>query len=102
MYGDRRAERAALDGVSIEVERGEFVCVLGPSGSGKSTLLGILGGLDRTYSGRCELFGRDLAALDDAELAELRGRRIGFVFQAFHLLQHMTVLDNVLTPTLFA
>jgi putative ABC transport system ATP-binding protein len=101
-YGDGRAERAALDGVSLTVQRGEFVCVLGPSGSGKSTLLGIVGGLDRHYDGRCDLFGRDLAALADSELAALRGARVGFVFQAFHLLPHVSVLDNVLAPTLFS
>src|SRR5262245_28636583 len=101
LYGDRRAQRAALDGISIEVKKGEFLCVLGPSGSGKSTLLGILGGLDRDYDGRCYLFGDNIALMDDRALAALRGRRIGFVFQAFHLLPDASVLDNVLTPSLF-
>jgi len=77
------------------------VAILGPSGSGKSTLLGIVGGLDRDYEGRVELFDRNLARMPDAELARLRGSRIGFVFQAFHLLPHLTVLDNVLAPALF-
>src|SRR5215468_1201242 len=101
MYGTGRGVRAALDGVSLEVGAGELVCVLGQSGSGKSTLLGIVGGLDRSYEGRVELFGKDLAALGDVELARLRGRRVGFVFQAFHRLPHLSVLDNVLAPALF-
>jgi putative ABC transport system ATP-binding protein len=100
-YGDKHAQRAALDGVSITVSAGEFVAILGPSGSGKSTLLGILGGLDRTYEGKVELFGHDVAKLSDKALAKLRGKRIGFVFQSFHLLGHLSVLDNVLAPTLF-
>jgi putative ABC transport system ATP-binding protein len=100
-YGDGRGARPALDGVTLAVEEGEFVAILGPSGSGKSTLLGIVGGLDRRYEGRVELFDRNLARMSDAELARLRGARIGFVFQAFHLLSHLSVLDNVLAPALF-
>jgi len=95
-------DRAALDGVSFSVGDGELVAVLGPSGSGKSTLLGILGGLDRDYEGRVEVAGEDLRRLDDRALSRLRGDRLGFVFQAFHLLPHLTVLDNVLAPALFA
>jgi ABC-type lipoprotein export system ATPase subunit len=93
--------RAALDGVSLAVERGEFVAVLGPSGCGKSTLLGILGGLDRTHEGTLSLFGKDVKKMGDVALADLRAKRIGFVFQAFHLLGHLTARDNVLAPTLF-
>jgi putative ABC transport system ATP-binding protein len=100
-YGAGAGLRAALDGVSLRVDAGELVTVLGPSGSGKSTLLAILGGLDRDYHGTVALFGRDVATLGDRALAELRGARIGFVFQAFHLLGHLTVLDNVLAPSLF-
>ncbi|MCC6554419.1 MAG: ABC transporter ATP-binding protein [Polyangiaceae bacterium] len=100
-HGDGKGARPALDGVTLAVEEGELVAILGPSGSGKSTLLGIVGGLDRAYEGRVELFDRDLARLGDEELARLRGARIGFVFQAFHLLPHLTVLDNVLAPSLF-
>ena len=100
-YGDGKGVRAALDGVSLTIDQGEFVAVLGPSGCGKSTLLGILGGLDRSYQGQLSLFGQDTWTMSDAALATLRGRRIGFVFQAFHLLGHLTALQNVLTPTLF-
>jgi putative ABC transport system ATP-binding protein len=102
VFGDGRASRRALDGVELEIEKGEFVTVLGPSGSGKSTLLAIIGGLDRDYEGKVEVLGRDLRALSDRELATVRGRRIGFVFQSFHLLPHVDVLDNVLAPALFA
>lgn len=101
VYGDGQGARAALDGVSLTVERGELLVILGHSGSGKSTLLGVAGGLDRTYEGKVSLFGQDVAGLSDKALARLRGRRIGFVFQAFHLLGHLSVLDNVLAPTLF-
>ncbi len=97
-----RGARPALDGVDLTIDEGEFVCVLGPSGSGKSTLLSILGGLDRGYEGRVALWDQDLAALSDRALSRLRGERIGFVFQHFHLLTHLTVLENVLTPALFA
>jgi putative ABC transport system ATP-binding protein len=101
-YGQGKGLRAALDGVSLEVGRGDFLAVVGPSGCGKSTLLGILGGLDRTYQGELELFGADTRKLGDRELAELRGKRMGFVFQAFHLLGHLSALENVLAPTLFS
>ncbi|MDC3959152.1 ABC transporter ATP-binding protein [Polyangium jinanense] len=98
--GGRDARRALVD-VEIVVEEGEFVCVLGPSGSGKSTLLAVIGGLDRGYQGQVELFGEDLGRMSDAALARLRGERIGFVFQHFHLLHHLTVIENVTTPALF-
>jgi putative ABC transport system ATP-binding protein len=101
-YGDGPARRAALDGIALSIEEGELVSVLGPSGSGKSTLLGIIGGLDRAYEGRAVVLGSDLHALADEPLSRLRGEHIGFVFQAFHLLPHLTVLDNVLAPALFA
>ena len=102
VYGAPPAERRAVDGVSLSVRRREVVLISGPSGSGKSTLLGLLGGLDRAYSGGLALFGRDPAALSDRELSRLRGRRVGFVFQSFHLLAHLSVLDNVTAPNLFA
>jgi putative ABC transport system ATP-binding protein len=100
-YGSGKALRRAVDSVDLEIRRGEVVLVFGPSGCGKSTLLGLLGGLDRGYTGTLELFGRDLGKLGDRALSELRGARIGFVFQAFHLLPHLSVLDNVTVPALF-
>ncbi|MEM9694361.1 MAG: ABC transporter ATP-binding protein [Myxococcota bacterium] len=101
-YRDGKAVKVAVDGVDLRVERGEFVAVLGPSGCGKSTLLGIVGCLDRSYEGELRLFGQDTSALKDAALAELRGAKLGFVFQAFHLLGHLSARDNVLAPVLFS
>ncbi len=102
VFGVGEASRKAVDGVSLSVQAGEILLVFGPSGCGKSTLLAMLGGLDRAFSGSLGLFGRDVASLGDRELSELRGRKIGFVFQAFHLLGHLSVLENVLAPSLFA
>lgn len=101
-FGSGAGRQRALGGVSLEVRLGEVVLVSGPSGSGKSTLLAILGGLDRSFGGELELFGRDPRRLGDSELSALRGERIGFVFQGFHLLSHLSALDNVLAPALFA
>jgi putative ABC transport system ATP-binding protein len=91
----------ALDGVSLRIERGEYVAVTGASGSGKSTLLNMLGCLDRPDSGSYTLDGVDVAALDDEALSALRNRRIGFVFQSFHLLPRLSVLQNVMLPWRF-
>lgn len=101
-FGSGSAARRAVDSVSLEIRAGEVVLVFGPSGSGKSTLLALVGGLDRAYQGRLELFGNDVSTLGDRELSALRGRRIGFVFQAFHLLPELSVLENVTAPYLFA
>jgi ABC-type lipoprotein export system ATPase subunit len=89
-----------LKGVSLEVARGESLAIIGPSGSGKSTLLNIIGTLDRPTAGEVVLDGQDLNRLNDLQLAEVRNRRIGFIFQAHHLLPQCTVLENVLVPTL--
>jgi lipoprotein-releasing system ATP-binding protein len=89
-----------LKGVSLSIDAGDAVAVVGPSGSGKSTLLNLVGALDRPTSGRVVLSGRDLAAMSDAELAAVRAREVGFVFQLHHLLPQCTVLENVLLPTL--
>jgi len=89
-----------LRGVSLEVARGESLAIVGPSGSGKSTLLHLIGTLDRPTSGEVTLDGQDLLRLDENELAAVRNRQIGFVFQAHYLLPQCTVLENVLVPTL--
>lgn len=89
-----------LDGVTYDVESGQSVAIVGPSGSGKSTLLNIIGTLDRPSRGRVFLDGEEVSRLNDAQLASVRNRRIGFVFQAHHLLPQCTVLENVLVPTM--
>src|SRR5439155_16450788 len=86
--------------VSLELAGGDSIAVIGPSGSGKSTLLNIIGTLDQPTSGRVWLDGRDLSLLDDRQLAGIRNRQIGFIFQAHHLLPQCTVLENTLVPTL--
>ncbi|HEX3830734.1 MAG TPA: ABC transporter ATP-binding protein [Solirubrobacteraceae bacterium] len=92
---------AALRGVSIEIGRGEQVAVVGPSGSGKTTMLAIMGTLERASSGEVRVRGRDVAAASDADLAGLRAHEIGFVFQAFHLQDTMTAIDNVALGMLY-
>ncbi len=92
----------ALDGISISVNSGEFIGVLGTSGSGKSTLLNLIGGLDRPTSGTLHVFGRDLARLNRRELSLHRRRNVGMVFQSFNLIPTMTALENVALALLFA
>jgi putative ABC transport system ATP-binding protein len=92
----------ALRGVDIELQPGEFVAVVGPSGCGKSTLLNLIGGLDRPTGGEVRLDGRRVDTLSAAQWARLRRREVGFVFQAFHLLDAMTALDNVALPARLA
>lgn len=91
---------AILNDVNLEVRQGESLAIVGPSGSGKSTLLNIVGTLDRPTSGQVFLQDKEVSGLSEAELAALRNRQIGFIFQAHHLLPHCTVLENVLVPTL--
>ena len=89
-----------LKGVSLEVATGESLAIIGPSGSGKSSLLNIIGTLDRATGGEVTLAGEDLTKLNDLQLAAVRNQKIGFVFQAHHLLPQCTVIENVLVPTL--
>jgi putative ABC transport system ATP-binding protein len=92
----------ALKGVDLSIQRNEYLAVMGPSGSGKSTLMNMLGCLDTPTTGRYEFNGRDVAAMEDDELAEIRNKEIGFVFQTFNLLPRSTGLENVELPLIYA
>ena len=93
---------AALDGIDLDIRRGEFAALMGPSGSGKSTLMNILGCLDRPSAGSYLLDGAEVAGLDDDALAATRNKKIGFVFQNFNLLPRISALDNVALPLVYA
>lgn len=100
-YGVGDGVAQVLKGISLSVADGEFIAIMGPSGSGKSTLMNILGALDTPTSGEYYLAGEDVSKLSDDQLAEIRSRKIGFVFQSFNLLSRATVMRNVLLPLIY-
>jgi putative ABC transport system ATP-binding protein len=101
VYRTDRIETLALDGISLTLRAGEFVSIMGPSGCGKSTLLNLIGLLDEPSTGRVLLDGVPVAAYKDRQVARLRNEKIGFIFQSFHLIADLTVLDNVELPLLY-
>ncbi|MCA9540389.1 MAG: ABC transporter ATP-binding protein [Myxococcales bacterium] len=100
-YPGAAAREYALAGCSLTIDEGELVAIVGTSGSGKTTLLNLIGGLDRAFEGKVEVGGKDLSTLSDAALSDLRNREIGFVFQHFSLLDHLTTVENVMLPSHF-
>lgn len=101
IYRTKEIETVALENVNLEVEKGEFLSIMGPSGCGKSTLLNIMGLLDAPTSGSVEINGVDTIHMNDKELAAFRNQKLGFVFQSFHLINSLNVLDNVELPLLY-
>ena len=101
IYRTDEIETQALENVNLEVEKGEFLSIMGPSGCGKSTLLNIMGLLDLPTSGTVEIAGTDTTGMKDKELAAFRNRNLGFVFQSFHLINSLNVIDNVELPLLY-
>lgn len=98
VYTTKTIETQALEGINLGVGKGEFLSIMGPSGCGKSTLLNIIGLLDRPSGGEIKLFGKQLAGLRDKEMARFRNENLGFVFQSFHLIPTLNVIDNVMVP----
>ncbi|MBN2460966.1 MAG: ABC transporter ATP-binding protein [Candidatus Cloacimonetes bacterium] len=101
VYRTERIETVALKDINLEVSKGQFLAVMGPSGCGKSTLLNIIGLLDKPTDGMVFLDGRDVAGMNDMQRAKLRNHKIGFVFQSFHLINDLSVLDNVELPLIY-
>ena len=102
LYGSGDAQVRALDGLNLTVNRGDYLAVMGASGSGKSTAMNILGCLDRPSAGSYRLNGTEVETLNDDQLADLRNRELGFVFQQFHLLPQLSALENVMLPMVYA
>jgi len=102
VYKNADMETVALNDISFKIEKGEFVAIMGPSGSGKSTLMHILGALDLPTTGSYTLDNHDISKLDEDELADIRNRKIGFIFQAYNLLPRITALKNVMLPMIYA
>ncbi|NEQ26516.1 MAG: ABC transporter ATP-binding protein [Microcoleus sp. SIO2G3] len=102
IYGEGNTEVRALSDVNLIVEAGEYCAIMGPSGSGKSTAMNVIGCLDRPTEGQYYLDGEDVAQLQDDQLAHIRNRKIGFVFQQFHLLPQLSALENVMLPMVYA
>jgi putative ABC transport system ATP-binding protein len=102
VYGSGETEVKALDDVNLTIHKGEYCSIMGPSGSGKSTAMNIIGCLDRPTGGHYYLDNIDVAQMDDKSLAHIRNKKLGFVFQQFHLLPQLTALENVMLPMLYA
>ncbi len=102
IYGSGETEVKALNDVNLTINEGEYCSIMGPSGSGKSTAMNIIGCLDRPSSGNYYLDNLDVAQMNDADLAKIRNKKLGFVFQQFHLLSQLTALENVMLPMLYA
>jgi putative ABC transport system ATP-binding protein len=102
VYGSGDTEVRALDDLSLTVQQGDYLAVMGASGSGKSTAMNILGCLDRPTAGHYRLNGTEVDSLDDDQLADLRNQQLGFVFQQFHLLPQLSAIDNVMLPMIYA
>ena len=101
LYGSGAAQTAALQDISLEIPAGQFVAIVGTSGSGKTTLLNILGGLDRSWKGSVTLDGKPIESMSDKDVSRMRSERLGFVFQHFNLLDHLSCVENVMLPGFF-
>jgi putative ABC transport system ATP-binding protein len=101
IYDMGETQVKAIDKISLAVEEGDFVAIMGPSGSGKSTSMNLVGSLDVPTYGKIYLDGNDISSLDESDLAQIRGKRIGFIFQQFNLIPNLTALENVMLPMIF-
>lgn len=101
VYRTKEIETLALENVNLEIRKGEFVSIMGPSGCGKTTLLNIIGLLDKPTSGMVQITDKDTTGMDDSKLSEFRNKNIGFVFQSFHLIPSLNVMENVAIPLIY-